>query len=221
MKRKVAILGVFILCVSLFLTGGKPKLVSEAEAKEVGLAFINHVFDVNETEAVVSFQTQAGAIYNDGEYIKTDEEQPIYYYSVVTPKFEDGRTRYFAFVNAETGVAYAAEQSYALVPKMTVDQCATWNKVKGNGDVNTFDYARMNVSCTDFARKWISEKFDLKAKMLGFVDSGSIYDQDGANTNFYVVIRDGTIYHLSLAWPQLTVLEITVLNQTRPTGDLP
>jgi hypothetical protein len=45
---------VLIVCISLFLTGGKPKLISEDEAKKAGLAFINMVFDVSETEAVVS-----------------------------------------------------------------------------------------------------------------------------------------------------------------------
>jgi hypothetical protein len=67
-KRKIAILGVFILCASLFLTGGKPKLISEDEAKKTGLAFINKVFDVNETEAVVTYQELTAAIFVEGDY---------------------------------------------------------------------------------------------------------------------------------------------------------
>jgi len=220
-KRKIAILGVFIICASLFLTGGKPKLISEDEAKEAGLAFINHVFDVNETDAVVSQAVQSGATYIDGEYKLTGDEQQIYFYTVAAPKLQEGQSEYTACVNAETGVAYSAEQRYSHVPKMTVEQREKWSKAYANGDSDAIDYVSMDIDCTDFAREWIPQKFNLNASILGIVDSGSSFDQDGANTNFYVVIHDGTIYHITMAWPQLTVIEVTILNQTRPTGDIP
>ena len=69
-------------------------------------------------------------------------------------------------------------------------------------------------------REWIAEKFDLKAGILGEVDSGCGFDTSGGSCNFYIVIRDGSIYHMTVAWPQMIVTEITILNQTRPTGDL-
>lgn len=221
MKRKIAILGVFVVCISLFLTGGKPKLVGEDAAKEAGLAFINHVFDVSETEAEVTYQEQTGATFIDGNYQVTGKEQPIYIYIVTADKQEDGQYLYRAQVNAETGVAFAAEQSYSFVPTMTADQRVIWDKARGNGDANSFDYESMDVDCTQFARKWIPEKFELKAGILGCVDCGGSFDQNGASATFYVVIRDGTIYHVTVAWPQLTVLEIAVLNQTRPFEDMP
>ena len=221
MKRKIAILVILILCVSLLLTGGKPKIVSEDAAKAAGLALINHVFDANETEAVVTYQEQAGATFLDGNYQVTGKEQPVLIYIVSAGKQQDGQYPYVAQVNAETGVAYAAERSYSFVPKMTTDQLVIWDKARGNGDANSFDYESMDVDCTQFARKWILEKFELKAGVLGCVDCGGSFDQNGASTTFYVVIRDGTIYHVTVAWPQLTVLEITVLNQTRPVEDIP
>lgn len=221
MKRKVVILCAFVVCISLFLTGGKPKLISEDEAKKAGLAFINHVFDAQETEATVSEAVQSGATYVDGEYRLTGDEQQIYYFVVATPKDADGRSDYTAFVNAETGVAYSAEQRYSHVPKMTVEQREKWSKAYANGDSDAIDYLSMDIDCNDLAREWIARKFDLKAKILGIIDCGSLTDSEGAYNSFYVVIRDGTIYHITMAWPQLTVLEVTLLNQTRPTGDLP
>ena len=201
--------------------GAKPKLVSEDEAKKAGLAFINRVFDVNETVATVKLVTQAGTTYVDGEYKITGDEQPVSYYVVSASEIEDGLYRYYASVNAETGVAYSAERDNSLVPEMTAKQQSAWKEVYGNGDVDSFDFTRVYMDCTDFAHEWIPEKFDMKAKFLGFVDSGSAYDKNGINENFYVVIRDGTIYHVTIAWPQLTVVEVTVLNQTRPTDDIP
>ena len=220
-KGKRAALLALVICAAVFLSGGKPKLVGEAKAKEAGLAFINNVFDVKETEATVTLQTQAGATYTNGDYQQTGDEQPIYYYVVATPKDANGLSDYTALVNAETGIAYSAEQSYSHVPKMTAAQREKWSKAYANGDSLKIDYMSMDVDCMDFAREWIPQTFDLNARILGFVDSGSSFDQDGAGTNFYVVIRDGTIYHITMAWPQLTVIEVTVLNQTRPTGELP
>lgn len=220
MKRKIAILGVFILCASLLLTGAKPKLISEDEAKKAGLAFINHVFDVNVTEVIVAKGVKAGATYVDGEYKKTGNEQHVNYYIVITPPNPYGLSDYMAFVNAETGVAYSAEQNGHL-PEMTVEQREKLNKAYGNGDVLSIDWLSMDVDCYDFAREWIPQKFDLKAGILGSVDSGSGFDNNGGSSNFYIVIRDGSIYHMTVAWPQMIVTEITILNQTRPTEDMP
>ncbi len=221
MKKRVIATLVCVSCLFLVLSGYTPRLVSEAKAKEAGLAFINKVFDVNETEAGVTLQTQAGATYVDGDYQQKGNEQPIYYYAVATPQAANGITDYMAFVNAETGVAYSAEKRHSLVPKMTAAQLEKWSKAYANGDSAAIDYTSMDIDCKHFARKWIPQTFDLNATILGIVDSGSSFDPDGTGTNFYVVIRDGTIYHITMSWPQLTITEVTILNQTRPTGELP
>lgn len=210
-----------ILCAALLLSGSSPKLISEDEAKAAGLAFINHVFDVNVTEAVVTKAVQAGATYVDGEYKHTGDEQNINYYVVATPQDTHGCSDYVAFVNAETGVAYSARKSYSLVPKMTNIQWKEWRKACGSGDAQTADFGTLTSDCYIFAREWIAEKFDLKAGILGSVDSGSGFDSNGGSSNFYIVIRDGSIYHMTVAWPQMIVMEITILNQTRPTVDMP
>ena len=220
MKRKLFLLTAIILSLSLFLSACGQKDIGEAKAKEVGLAFINHVFDVNETKATVTNAVPSRDSAR-GETDQTAGEQIVNCYAVAVPELQDGQAEYIAYVNAETGVAYAAEQSYTHVPKMTNEQENTWNKAYGSGDANDFDYLSMDIACKDFARDWIAQKFDLKAKVLGMIDGGSIFDQAGASTNFYIVIRDGTIYHITIAWPQLTVVEVTMLNQTQYTGDAP
>lgn len=221
MKRRVAILVALILCVSLFLTGGKPKLVSEDAAKEAALAFINQVFDVNETEAAVTYQEQPGATFLDGNYQVTGKEQPVLIYIVSAGKQQDGQYPYVAQVNAETGVAFAAFRNTMFAPEMTLAEQKTLQKARENINDRDSVFSKISTECQQAARIWISEKFDLSAGILGFLDGGGSLESIGGNANFYVVIRDGTIYHLTLAWPQLTVLEITVLNQTRPVEDMP
>ena len=65
--RMTAILLAAIACAALAFSGCTPHLVGEAKAKEAGLAFINKVFDVNETEAVVTLVSHTGVSYIDGE----------------------------------------------------------------------------------------------------------------------------------------------------------
>ncbi len=221
MKKRVFATLICINCLFLVLFGSSPKLISEDAAKKAGLAFINHVFDVNISEVTVTKGVKAGTTYVDGEYKETGNEQHITYYAVATPPDQYGLSDYMAFVNAETGVAYFAEKSYSLVPKMTSEQFKEWKKAYGNGDAETADFGNLINDCYVFAREWIPQKFDLQAGILGSVDSGSGFDNNGGSSNFYIVIRDGSIYHMTVAWPQMIVTEITILNQTRPTGDLP
>lgn len=221
MKKRVIATLICISSLFLLLSGSSPKFVSEDEAKKAGLAFINHVFDVNVTEVTVTKGVRAGATYVDGEYKETGSEQHITYYAVATPPDKYGRSDYMAFVNAETGVAYFAEKSYSLVPKMTSEQLKKWEKAYGTRDAATADFGNLINDCYVYGREWIAEKFDLKAGILGSVDSGSIFDDNGGSSNFYIVIRDGSIYHMTVAWPQMIVTEITILNQTRPTVDMP
>ena len=218
MKSTLKRASILLLCI-LFVaasSGAKPKLISEAEAKKAGLAFINQVFDANEVEAIVKNATHAGYSFIDGQNVETGKEQPVHYYTVATSELSNGLYSYFAWVNAETGVAYYAMRDNSLLPKLTAEQQKAVAEAKGNGLDENYDFSRVSIDCQDFAREWIAEKFDLKARILGFVDCGMIADDTGAQASFYVVIRDGTIYYVNVAWPQLAVLGVSILNQIEP-----
>mgnify|MGYP003616700404 CR=1 FL=1 len=210
-----------VLCILLMLSGCTPRLVGEAKAKEAGLAFINKVFDVNETEAVLTLVSHTGVSYIDGEYKATGKEQPVLVYALSISNPKTGESLYRAEVNAETGVAYSASRSSSLLPIMTSEQHQLFQDALPNGDFSKFDFTKMDMDCKDFAREWIVEKFDLNAKILGITDCGSIAQNDGAQDSFYVVLRDGTIYYVNIAWPELMVMDVAVLNQTRPYEEEP
>jgi len=221
MKKRVIATLICVSCLFLVLSGSSPKLIGEAKAKEAGLAFINKVFDVNETEAVVTRVSHTGISYIDGEYKATGKEQLVWVYMISISNQKTGETLYRAEVNAETGVAYSASRSSSLLPIMTSEQHQLFQDALPNGDFSKFDYLKMDMDCKDFVRDWIVEKFDLDAKILGITDCGSIAQNDGAQDSFYVVLRDGTIYYVNIAWPELMVIDVAVLNQTRPYEEEP
>lgn len=221
MKKRVIATFICISCLFLLLSGSSPKLISEAEAKKAGLAFINHVFDVSEKEAVVTYQELTGATFVDGDYQVTGKEQPISIYIVATGKQADGEYLYYSHVNAETGVAYAAFRNTVFAPALTPAEQKAVDEARKIGNDRNAVYNEILSDCEHAAQKWIADKFDLQAGILGFVEGGGALERAGANANFYIVIRDGTIYHVTFAWPQLTVIDVTVLNQTRPMEELP
>ena len=221
MKKRVIATLVCVNCILFLLSGCTPRLIGEAKAKEAGLAFINKVFDVNETEAVVTLVSHTGVSYIDGEYKATGKEQPVLVYALSISNPKTGESLYRAEVNAETGVAYSASRSSSLLPIMTSEQHQLFQDALPNGDFSKFDFTKMDMDCKDFAREWIVEKFDLNAKILGITDCGSIAQNDGAQDSFYVVLRDGTIYYVNIAWPELMVMDVAVLNQTRPYEEEP
>lgn len=214
MKRRWIALFLIICCVSLFLTGSKPRLVGEEKAKEAGLAFIEQMFDAKEKTASVMYYSMESS-----EIIQTGDETPVYFYRVFIPEEKDGNIRYFVDVNAQSGEAFRAHRSISLIPEMTIDQRKAVSEVAGNGDWIKYDFGTVGSECQIAARDWIKERFALTAPILGFIESGYMSDDavsPGATTNFYVVLRDGTIYYIDMIWPQMQVLEIGILNQIDP-----
>lgn len=216
MKRKIVILLVFILCASLFLTGGKPKLISEDEAKEAGLAFINKVFDVNETEAVVEYQERAGVTYEGGYAIQYGTEEPDRVYVIKVNPNEIGNFDYYAEVNAVTGEAYRADKAWELLKPMTAEQQVRVDELFTHDE--TWSSALFEAAEPETgpeAMKWFQDKFHPDAPMLPLIYPGSSEDEvlrHAIDVEYYVVLRDGTIYLLSMVWPTFEILMIERIN---------
>ena len=130
MRTKLKRTGILLLCI-LFVaasTGAKPKLVSEVEAKEAGLALINQVFGVTETEATVTLSERESFSYINGEEQTTGKEEKALIYVVSVPGKGVKATQYQAEVNAKTGVAFRASMNSYFLPAMTEEQ----RKLNGN-----------------------------------------------------------------------------------------
>lgn len=212
-KRASILLITALFAASAF--GAKPKLISEEEAKKVGLAFINRVFDLNETEAVVALYTYDGAEYKDGDIQPSENAEPIYSYQVAVMNQKTNDFRYAASVNAITGVAYKASMKYSLLPAMTEQQQELAAAAKAPRSETPYNFDIVSANCYQATRDWIEKTIRPEAPILGFIDRG--FSMDGPiskmTMGFYAVMRDGTIYNFDMAWPQLQIYNFEVLNQ--------
>lgn len=196
-------------------SGAKPKLISEDEAKKAGLAFINQVFGVNETEAVVALYTYDGAVYSNGDIQPSEKTEPVYSYQVAVMDKKTNDFRYAASVNAITGLAYKESMKYSLLPAITEQQRELATAAMTPGSETPYDFSIVSANCYQATRAWIGKTLHPEVPILGFVDRGfSMEGQLSEMTmGFYSVMRDGTIYNIDMAWPQLQIYNFEILNQ--------
>ena len=216
MKKRVIATLVCVSCLVLLLSGSSPKLVGEAKAKEAGLAFINKVFDVNETEAKVEYEEREGFTYQYGFAIHKGNEEPDRVYIIKVRPNEDGNFDYYAEVNAVTGEAYIAQKAWELLKPMTAEQQARADELYAQEK----EWSKVLQSTAEEetrpeAYQWFYKKFRPDEPVLPLLFSLSDGVPDRRNmieSEYYVVVQDGSIYTLLMSWPAFEVVRFEKIN---------
>ncbi len=214
-----------LLFATLLLSGCSPHLVSKAEAKEAGLALINQAFDVNETDATVTYAEYAGFSYANGIRVQYGTEEPVRIYSVSIPQENSENPLYYATVNAETGFAYHAEKSESLLSPMSTEQqkqaeeLASIDMFSSNYDIALEEYYKtLNESNTaGAATDWVTEKFRPGEPTIATLENGTMSDSVTAplvNVDYLIVFDDGAVYQVTLIWPTMEVQQVSILSQS-------
>ena len=109
MRTTLKRMGILLLSLLFVATasGAKPKLASEAEAKETGLALINQVFDITETEATVTLSEWEGFSYVNGEEQQTGKEENAFIYVGTVHGKDVKANQYQAEVNVINGRCFS------------------------------------------------------------------------------------------------------------------
>ena len=217
MKRKIAILGVIVLSLSLFLSACSPRLISEAKAKEAGLSMIQQAYGVDLTDAVVAveYQERAGVTYEDGERIQYGTEEPMRVYVIITNPDEIGNPEYYAEVNAVTGVAYRADKSSSLIPR-TAEQQAQAAAIGEGDDLPTEDYDVDEAGALKIGEDWVRAHFEPDIPVLRTVSNSTMTDSVDFPLFFVdgsVIFIDGTIYNVEICWPTMEITSVYLCNQ--------
>ncbi len=215
MKRKLFLLTAIILSLSLFLTACGEKDIGEAKAKEIGLKYINQYFNANETEAKVyrelyeCYPEQAGAFSTNGD----TEFSYRWVYRVYIP-LAASLIKYEVYLLGNTGdLMYANQHEMNII--LSDEQKERSNNLFLDepewGEKHIEALSELYQACYD----WSVQNLDEPHPMLLDTD---IYQQpnDSLQRTFsapcYVVTKDGRVYSLSMEWPSLQVLSISVIN---------
>ena len=205
---------IVMICLALLLTACSPRLVGEAKAKEIGLAYINQIFDVNESEATVTLVEGPGLSYINGVHAQLGGEDPIQFYCVYAGPSVDGNSAYYAEVNAQTGVAYRAERNLGTISLSEEQQKQA--KTLGHFDYdNSEPYLAIQKDLASVVWDFIQPHLE-KDVPVYIVYPDMIESECEGSPKFlftYIVVMDNnTIYTIRLCWPSMDI--ISVQNRT-------
>ena len=215
MRRKTNLLFVPILCGLLIFSACGHKDIGEAKAKEIGLAYINQVFDVNETDATVTseqvecFTWQDGAIVSDGDAsvatrliyrvrVAKNETQPLYETWVIG---SSGKPFY----------SYQNEMNIILTDEQKQKAGALFAEERGWGEKHTAALNELKDACV----KWVKQNQKEDCPVLLSAETGDYQHVTVTTTfidSFYIVMRNGVIYQIAMQWPSMQVISLFVIN---------
>ena len=215
MKRKLYLLTAIVLVFSLFLTAGKQADIGEAKAKALGLTYINTLFGVHETEATVERMQLLCYPYQAGAFKTDDDDAPYsrwaYHVQVLSAS---SMVKYEIYIVASTGdwmEAYQNEMNIFLSDEQKeranslYQEGVTWGKKHQNAAEEVYQ------ACYD----WSVLNLDESSQILLDTDPG--LQSRGAlrrtfATKYYVVTHDGRVYALTMHWPSLKVINLSMIN---------
>ncbi|MPM91305.1 hypothetical protein SDC9_138433 [bioreactor metagenome] len=211
MKKRIIVI---VLCVAVMLSGCSPRLISEARAKEAGLAMINRVFDVNETEAAVTLEEQPGLSDINGVHAHLGGEDPIKYYTVKVGLLDDGNFLYYAEVNAQTGVAYRVDRNTASI-SLSEEQRKQADVLGNLDDFHPDSFLNIQNDAMSIVQGLIQTRLEKDVPIFrmypDMIESDSV-DFPKVWLEYIVVMENDTIYTITLCWPSMDI--IGVYNRT-------
>ena len=211
MRKKLLVI---LICVSVLLSGCSPRLIGEARAKQIGLNYINNMFDANETEAIATlekmecYRDASGALVTggDGEF----SERWIYHVRV---PLATTVTKYGVSIVGSTGEVIYAYQSTANVRLTDAQkkQAAEFYAEQSEWEEKHTDALQsLEQACYDWAKAKLNESRPVVLDATRGVMPGVKQREFGRG--YYVVTRDERVYFVVMSWPSMQLLSIDAEN---------
>ena len=216
MKKRRTVALILSLSGVLLLSACAPKDIGEAKAKEIGLAYINQVFGVSETNATVTkeqvecFSYQDGAIVSDGD--ATIATKLIYRVRVAK---SESMMLYETWVIGSSGKPFYSSQNelnIILTDEQKQKASALSAEERSWGEQHTAALAELKDACV----KWVKQSIEEDVPVLLTAETGDYPHATITTTfldSFYVVMRNGVIYQVTMQWPSMQVLSIVLVNE--------
>lgn len=215
MKRKLLLLTAIILSLSFFLTGCGQKDIGEAKAKEIGLNYINKYFNANETEATV-YRELWECYPEDTAAFSTNGDAEFAYrwvYRVQVPLAASLMKYEVYFLGATGDLLYANQHEMNII--LSDEQKERANNLYAEGanwgELHQKASEELYQACYDWSVANLDEQRPILLDTnIGKEARGALLRTTGAT--YYVVTKDGRVYSLSMEWPSLQVISLSVIN---------
>ncbi len=218
MKRSLTILLLCALLAGFLFFGCSPHIISEEQAKVAGLAFINKVFDVNETEALVDYGEYSVDALPQDQSAKQKRNVPVmrFYYVTVMKEHTDN-AMYYAQVDAINGFVYYAQRFNQTLTPLTDEQIKQAEELAklpyGQSEVMSRLY-ELNLPQT--VDDWMSARFEKQSKIktveYGKMKEGLI-DENIVSMDCHVTFENGAVYVIGIILPTKQIFQIEILSQ--------
>ena len=217
MKRRSLLFIAILFALSLALTACEPSVIGEKRAKIAGLGMINLTFDTQakEAEAEVALEERPGLSYINGIEAHLGDEDPIYFYTVKVGRQEDGNYRYYAEVNAVTGMAYRVDRNPSTIV-LTAEQQSRADALGTLDDFSPLDFSEVELDAREQAEHWVRDKLEPDVPILRIIPNNigsDSVDFPLVRMDCYVIFVDGEIYNIEVCWPTMEVIGVYLLNR--------
>jgi len=207
---------IVIICLVLLLSACTPRLVSEAKAKEAGLAMIHQAYGADLADAVVTteYQERAGVTYDDGFTIQYGTEEPMRVYVIRVNPDEIGNAEYYAEVNAVSGVAYRAR----IRPSSIVLTEEQQKKADIFGAYENFDSDTLEAIQQDavsVATDMIDSRLEQDVPIFRIYPDTIMTDKleyPKVFLEYIAIMENDTIYSIMLCWPSMDLVDVNIRN---------
>lgn len=217
MMKKILL--IIIVCITVLLSACSPRLVGEAKAKEAGLAFINQVFDVNETEAVVDYGEYSVDAQPQDQSAEQKIDVPVmrFYYVAVMKEHNTDNVLYVAQVDAISGFVFSAQRFVGTLSSLTDEQ------IKQAEELVKLPYGTSEVMSRLYELKlpqtindWMSARFEKQSKVktveYGKMKKGLI-NENIVSMDCHVMFENGAVYVIGIILPTNQIYQIDILSQ--------
>ena len=215
MKRKIAIVLAIVSLMMVLLSGCGQKDIGEAKAKEIGLAYINKVFDANETEATISRDTVECLPYQAGAVVTGDPitgTRVVYYLRAAKV---ESMPEYEVLINGNAGeILYAWRSELGII--LTEEQKAEANTLFAEEKKWGEKHASALEQMRQASILWVLKNLKGGYPVLFGAENNDYYKRPVTTTfqnSYYVVMQDGIVYEILMQWPSMQVLSVTWVNE--------
>jgi hypothetical protein len=219
-KQKQAYFIACTLAFSLLLTACGQKDIGAEKAEKLALGYIDQYFRHEETSAEVRRYLEDHYFFRDGMTIYDRDESKKQVNYLVSIEQNETRMLYSVWLSGSTGQLITAQQSEINII-LTQEQKQKANELYAQertwGEKHEAALAELKDACIE----WVQLKLMKDDPVLFAAPTGDYaHEEMPISTTFvdrfYVVMYNGTIYDIQMQWPSMSVLAITVVNESNP-----